>query len=217
MDVKAIIVVGPHSDASPESHSEQITGAPYALADVLGKPLVYRAIDRLKHYGIDDVTVVADAPTEQWPIGTAVNGRWICGSGEQLWKAVEQVFTDTVEAGAELVLLVRLGAYAELDYKDLLSFHFDRNAHITSVMDGAGVPLDVYVLSASRRNEAAFMIRHQLRQFRNTCDFYSFTGYINRLSSPNHLRQLAIEGLMQRIQLEPEGEQVKPGVWLGRG
>jgi hypothetical protein len=48
-------------------------------------------------------------------------------------------------------------------------------------------------------------------------EIYSFGGYVNHLSSPNHLRQLAIEGLMQRIQVAPEGEQIRPGVWLGRG
>ena len=217
MDVKAIVVVGPHSDASPESLSEQITGTPYALADVLGKPLVFRVIDRLKDYGIESVAVVADAPTEQWPIGTAVNGRWIHAANEQLWDSVEQAFNDFVEDGAEVVLLVRLGAWTEIDYKDLLSFHLYREADITSAIDGDGVPLDAYALSAAARNDATYLIRHQLRQFRDRCEFYSFTGYINRLSSPNHLRQLAIEGLMRRIQLEPEGEQVKPGVWLGRG
>jgi len=218
MDVRAIVVVGPHADASLDSASSgQITGIPYALVDVLGKPLVFRVIDRLKRYIAAPVAVVTDVPCENWPVGTAVNGRWTLAKGEHLWKSVEQVFSDFSQEGAELIVVVRLGAYAEIDYNDLLQFHLDRRAHVTTAIDGDGVPLDIYALTASRRNDAAFMLRNHLRQFRDGCEFYSFTGYINRLSSPNHLRQLAIEGLMRRVEIEPEGEQVKPGVWFGRG
>lgn len=223
MDVRAIVVIGARSDASAALQSrdsqpcEQITGSPCALADVLGKPLVFRVVDRLRQQDIRTVTVVTNAATEHWPLGTAAHGNWISTDQQQLWKSVEQVFSDFAQDGAELVLVLRLGAYAEIDYNDLLQFHLDRHAHITAAVDSDGVSLDVYALSASRRNDAAFMFRHGLRESRAGCESYPFTGYINRLSSPNHLRQLAIEGLMRRIQMAPEGEQIKPGVWLGRG
>ena len=218
MDVRAIVVVEAHSDAAEETGSaEAFAGMSCALADVLGKPLVFHLIDRLKKQDIRAVSVVTDAPADLWPVGTAVNGSWVCSSREQLWKTVEQVFTNFTESGAELVLVIRLGAYAEIDYNDLLQFHLDRQAHITSAVDEEGLALHVYAVSASRRNDVAFMFRHRFQQFRPGLQLYSFSGYINRLSSPNHLRQLAIEGLMRRIQIAPEGEQIKPGVWLGRG
>jgi len=218
MDVKAIIVVGPHVDASAELHAcEQITKSPYALADVLGRALVFRIVDRIKQQGISSVAVVTDVSTEKWPLGTAVHGKWIHAAEDQLWKTVEHFFNVFSQEGAEAVLLIRLGAYVELDYKDFLGLHLDRQARITAAIDGTGVPLDIYALNPASPADATFLFQHQLRQFRDGCDFYSFTGYINRLSSPNHLRQLAIEGLMRRIQIEPEGEQIKPGVWVGRG
>jgi NDP-sugar pyrophosphorylase family protein len=216
MDVKAIVVVGPLAEGS-EVHSQGIVGTPYALSDVLGKPVVLRVIDRLRNCGVDAVTVVTDVEAERWPRNAAKSAKWIGATGEQLWEAVEQAFLAFQKEDADVVLLIRLGAFTELDYTDLLAFHLRHQAPITAAIDGAGMPLDVCVLSASHADDAAFLIRNRLRKFRNGCDYYSFAGYINRLSSPNHLRQLAIEGLMQRIQLQPEGEQVKPGVWLGRG
>jgi len=218
VDVRAIIVVGTDSERSLEStSSELINGVPYAFSDVLGKPVVFRVVDRLHQHDIQDVTVVTDAATDMWPTGTAVNGKWISTSQDQLWNCLEKAFTDDSQSGAELVLVLRLGAYSEMDYNELVQFHIDRDAHITAAVDGEGLLLDVYALSPSHRNDASYMLRHHLRQFRAGCEFFSFSGYVNHLSSPNHLRQLAIEGLMQRIQLGPEGEQVKPGVWVGRG
>jgi hypothetical protein len=56
-----------------------------------------------------------------------------------------------------------------------------------------------------------------LPQFLAECQFYPFSGYVNHLESPHDLRALAMDGLMQRAQLRPIGEEWKPGVWVGRG
>ena len=217
MDVRAIIIVGARNDADADNGPRQLVGAPYAFSDLLGKAVVFRVIDRLKQFDIQHVAVVTDEATGLWPAGTATNGTWFSSAGEHLWKCAEQVFGDLAQSGAELVIVLRLGAYAEIDYGDLLQFHLDHRAHITVAADSDGVPFDTYVVSASRRNHAAHMFRSALTKFRTPCQPYLFSGYLNHLSSPNHLRQLAIEGLMRRIQLAPEGEQIKPGVWVGRG
>jgi NDP-sugar pyrophosphorylase family protein len=216
MDVRAIVVIGAHPQVS---ESQQITNSPYALADVLGKPLAFRVIDRLEQQNVRSVTVVTDVPCEEWPTGTATHGNWVSTSSQQLWNSAEQVFNDfsQAEAGAEVVLVLRLGPYAELDYNELLQFHFDRRAAVTAAVDSEGLPLEIFAVKASRRHQVASLFQRQLRLPEVGCETYRFDGYVNRLSSPNHLRQLAIEGLMRRIQVAPEGEQIKPGVWLGRG
>lgn len=230
MDVRAIVVIGAHPEAYAASsqtttedakaqsfESQQITGSPYALADVLGKPLVFRVIDRLKQQNVQKITVVTDAVCELWPTGTATNGNWTAATSEQLWKSAEQAFNDFAEDGADFVLVVNLGPYTEIDSNDLLQLHVERQASVTVAVDSEGIPLEIYALSTERRSDAAFLFRHALRGIPAGCEFFPFSGYVNRLSSPNHLRQLAIEGLMHRIQVAPEGEQIKPGVWLGRG
>jgi NDP-sugar pyrophosphorylase family protein len=218
MDVRAILVIGAPNHAVAENGSQQLlSNTAYALADVLGKPVVFRVIDRLKEFDIQNVAVITDVPTNAWPVGTAVNGSWIASTHEQLWKGAESIFSDFVQDGAELVVVVKLGAYAEIDYSDLLQAHIDCDGPITAAVDNAGVPFGAYVVSASRRNHAAYMFRNELQRFRTPCEPYLHSGYLNHLSSPNHMRQLAIEGLMRRIQLTPEGEQIKPGVWVARG
>jgi hypothetical protein len=214
MDVRAIVVIGAHPQAS---ESQQITGSPYALADILGLPLAFRVIDRLGQHHVRSVTVVTDVPCELWPTGTAAHGNWVSAQNQQLWNSAEQVFNDASRDGAELVLVLRLGAFTELDYNELLQFHLDRRAGITAAVDGEGLPLEIFAIKASRRHQAAALFQRQLRLPEAGCEIYRFNGYVNRLSSPNHLRQLAIEGLMRRIQVAPEGEQIKPGVWVGRG
>lgn len=218
MDVRAIIAIGGPSDTGTQSQQNgHLAETPYALTDVLGKPLAFRVIDNLKRHDIHTVSVVTDTPCESWPVGTSSHGSWTSTKTEQLWTALEEVFSDFAQDGAEVVVFLRLGPYTEIDYNQLIQFHLDRNAHVTAAVDDQNVPLDIFVLSASRRNDAAYLFRNQLHAFRTGCEFCPVSGYINRLSSPNHLRQLAIEGLMGRIQIAPEGEQVKPGVWLGRG
>lgn len=216
MDVRAIVVLGvsnPASDTSPET----IAGVPIPFADVLGKPVIFRIVENLKANDINSVTVVTDADSKDWPTGTATHGTWIHAANDQLWRTVEQTFADISQSGAELVLLVRLGTYTELNYSDLLQFHFERRAHVTCVTDQAGQSLEVYAITGSRRNDAAFLFRHELREFRAGCQFYPYNGYTNRLASPTDLRNLAIDALMQRASILPDGEQVKPGVWVGRG
>src|SRR5579884_695275 len=107
MDVRAIVVVGANPRAGSEAQRDEFfAGVPYGLVDILGKPIVFHIIDRLKKHDISAVSVVTDAPCEQWPVGTAVNGTWISSNSQQLWKSVEQVFTDLAQDGAELVVVM---------------------------------------------------------------------------------------------------------------
>jgi NDP-sugar pyrophosphorylase family protein len=216
MDVRAIVVLG-DSTLDLGQQPAIMASAPIAAADVLGKPVVFRVVENLKANDITSISVVTDMPANRWPLGTATHGTWIRASADQLWRTVEQTFADASEAGAELILLVRLGAYTELNYSDLLQYHFERRAHVTCVVDQSGHSLDIYAIAGSRRNDAAFLFRHHLREFRSGCQFYPYNGYINRLATPHDLRNLAIDALMQRAQIKPEGDQIKPGVWVGRG
>jgi hypothetical protein len=216
MDVRAIVVLGASQEFANTSEG-CVAGTPLALADIVGKPVIVRLIENLKSNEINSVTVITDAAAKDWPTGTSTHATWLQAPVNQLWRCVEQTFVDGSNAGAELVLLLRIGAYTELNYSDLLQYHFERRAHVTCVVDEAGHSLDIYAISGSRRNDAAFLIRHHLREFRAGCQLYPYNGYLNRLATPQDLRNLAIDALMQRVQILPEGEQVKPGVWVGRG
>ena len=216
MDVRAIVVLGA-SNTSAEDTRESIAGVPIAFADVVGKPVIFRVVDDLRSNGVNLVTVVTDAAIKEWPTGTGSHGTWVHAPSDQLWRTVEHTFADVSNAGAELVLLLRVGAYADINYSDALRAHIDQRHHVTCIVDALGRSLEAYAITGSRRNEAAYLVRHELRQFRSGCKLYTHTGYVNPLVTAQDLRNLAIDALMQRVHIVPEGVQIKPGVWVGRG
>jgi NDP-sugar pyrophosphorylase family protein len=220
MDVRAIIMVGGAAETPTDSgRNERLAETPLGLADVLGKPVVYRVIDRLREADINSVTIISEAGPEVWPAGTAdgAHGTWIHATGEGFWRIAEQTFCEYAQAGAELIVVQRVGAYTEIDYDELLQFHLDRAENVTRVVDNTGGQLDLFAISASRPNDAAHLLRNRFRRFRSSTTSYEFNGYTNRLSGPMDYRQFAIDGLMLRVNIPPVGSQIRPGVWAGKG
>jgi carbonic anhydrase/acetyltransferase-like protein (isoleucine patch superfamily) len=222
MDVTAILLVGvqqPGIDSSGVA-PEFVTGSPIASVDVLGKPVLVRIADNLLGGGVTKLAVIADSAT---PGAAAIRQSldrsvaFTCASGANLWRACENMFQDFTQAGAELVIVWRVGAYAEIDADHLTQFHLDQRSRVTPVVDENGASLDIYVISASRRNDAAYLFRHQLADTRMPCNPYVFSGYVNRLRNARDLRQLTLDALMQRNQISPVGAEIKPGIWAGEG
>jgi carbonic anhydrase/acetyltransferase-like protein (isoleucine patch superfamily) len=75
--------------------------------------------------------------------------------------------------------------------------------------------LDVVVIDANRRNEAATLFRSRLAKSRTPSSAYLFGGYSNALENVRDLRCLAQDGLLMRCELQPAGTEIKPGVWAG--
>jgi NDP-sugar pyrophosphorylase family protein len=214
MDVKAVILVG----GARKEGTEQLGGVPFGLLDVLGEPILQRVLNRLEKIGISGAAIVTEVPASSVPLdrGSIRPGmRWTEAQGAQFWRAAESAFNDFAQDGTELVLVVRLGAYAELDYEELVQFHLDAGCRVTRVSDATGSPLDTFVISASRRNDAAYLFRHELREMRVPCEDYWFAGYINHLRDSKDLRVLALDGFAGIASIRPCGKEVKPGVWVG--
>jgi NDP-sugar pyrophosphorylase family protein len=214
MDVKAVILIG----GSRIEGAEQLGGIPIGLLDVLGRPILERVLDRLEKFGISGAAVVTETPASSVPLarGSIRPGmHWTEAQGAQFWRAAENAFNEFAQGGTEIVLVVRLGAYAELDYEELVQFHLDAGCRVTRVSDSSGMPLDTFVISASRRNDAAYLFRHELQEMRVPCDDYRFAGYINHLRDPRDFRVLALDGFAGIANIPPCGKETKPGVWLG--
>jgi NDP-sugar pyrophosphorylase family protein len=143
--------------------------------------------------------------------------QWTQTTRDGFWRAAENAFVDLAQAGAELVLVVRIGAYADIDYEELIQFHLDKGCRVAAAYDGEGGPLDILSISASRRNDAAFLFRHELRQFRTTCEEYKFHGYVNRLENAADLRRLTMDAFLGNVAFKPIGTEIRPGVWAGEG
>ncbi|HEU5401470.1 MAG TPA: hypothetical protein VFU86_08940, partial [Terriglobales bacterium] len=119
MDVRAVILVG----GARSEDSEQLAGIPIGLMDVLGEPILQRVINRLDRFGVSAISVVSHVPASAASLarGSIRPGiRWTDAVNGNFWRSAEAAFNDVAQEGAELVLVIRLGPYAELEFEDVV-------------------------------------------------------------------------------------------------
>ena len=222
MDVKAIVLVGGAATADGTlSPAETVAGVPIAYLDVLGLCVLQRLLQRLRRCGVSDVCLIGQALAHGEPyVKRALAGCGLspiqCG-GEQFWQEAENAFQKYAQEGAELVLTLRVGAYTDVDYDELIQHHLDHRCAVTMAVDSEGASLDLFVLSACSRKDAATLFRSRLQQLRRECQPFRVVNYANRLRTAADLRRLAMDGLLTKNSLRPVGEEIKPGVWVGEG
>ncbi|HEU5450649.1 MAG TPA: hypothetical protein VFU76_01615 [Terriglobales bacterium] len=215
MDLNAIVVV---EEGTGDSPCEALSGNAPAFCEVLGRPVLHRILQDLRRQGVGAMRVISEKPAPPLPVHSSFDASQIqFTTAPQPWRAAESECADLMQANPDAVLVLRLGPYVEIDVDALLQHHFDNPYHVTGTKTPAGERLDVFVVSASRRNDAVYMFRHQLREFRSECGTYVFRGYWNPLRTARDLRALAIDALLQRNRIVPDGHEVRPGVWLGAG
>jgi hypothetical protein len=215
MDIRGLLLVNSEStgevDQTPAS-------ALLGVMDVVGKTPLQRMAERLQQYGISQISAVVEtAPSPSVRnYGLPADVACVSASPDRFWRTAESAFNDMAQSGAELVVLIRLGTYAEVDFEKLVQFHLDRQGRATQMAYGSQ-PLEIFCISASRRNDAASLFRTQLERCRTECPLFQHEGYLNQLASPRDLRQFAIDILTLKTQTCPAGKEVKPGVWMAPG
>ena len=213
MDVKVLLIVG----EGAAEHSESLGGIPLPLLDVLGASVLERVISRLERLGVTAVSVVTTV--EQSLSGPPGNFRpdlqWVQAEPAQLWRAAAHTFSEYCADGADLILAIRLGDYAEIDYEEFVQSHLDQKGRVTVARDSHGEFLDIAIINGGRRNEGMYLLRNMLRDFRTPCKWYTVFGYIRPLLSVVDIRQLAIDAFQGRNSVRPIGTEVRPGVWVG--
>ena len=221
MELAAIIVVGARREeaeaAAKDSRNagfETFAGVPLPLLDVVGKSVVHHVADRLRSAGIETVIALTDDALYQDAALRDGNGPGACRPTADVWREAEDAFCSVADAGVDNVLLVRLGPYAEFEVETLLRFHLERRQNATVVRDQHGL-LDCALVDATRRNDAAFLLRNGLRATRLPSEPYVTQAYVNRLENAHDLRRLAQDALLMRCEIRPNGRELKPGVWVG--
>jgi len=210
MDIRALVLVNSAWDAV---EPVVLSPLPPALLEVVGKSPLQRTIERLKESGFEQVLAVVESDDLPQPT-TPGNHQCIVPAGpDRFWRIAETAFNEMAQGGAELVLLIRMGAYTEIDFEKLVQFHLDQQSRVTQVAH-QGQPIEVFCISASRRNDAASLFRSQLSRCRSECPLFENKGYFNALTGPRDLRQLAIDILTLKAESRPVGNQVRPGVWV---
>jgi hypothetical protein len=59
------------------------------------------------------------------------------------------------------------------------------------------------------------LFQSRLQRMRRGCEPFRVSGYINRLRKAADFRRLATDGLLARNGVNPQGTEVKPGIWVG--
>jgi hypothetical protein len=215
MDIRALVLI--NSAAEIAANPAPVSPVSLTLLEVAGKSPLQRITERLRHYGIASVTAIADC--DFTPPRRGANEdctSYISCSHEQFWRIAENAVNEMIQDGAELVVLAALGPFAEVDFESLVQFHLDQQARVTRVCHQTRL-LPVFCVSASRRNDAAALLRSRLTKFRSEYPFFRHAGYMNPLNSPRDLRQLAIDILTLKTETRPAGEELRPGVWMEPG
>jgi|SRR6185437_12503855 len=214
MDIRGLLLV--NSGNTREEDLSFLASGPLGAVEVAGKTPLERMAERLQQFGILPAAAVVETAAFPARPGISTSGlNYVAAQPDRFWRAAENAFNEMVQNGAELVVLVRLGAYAEIDFEHLVQFHLDRGSRVSQVSH-QGENLDIFCISASRRNDAASLFRSQLSRCRSECPLMEHAGYVNHLSSARDLRQFAIDILTHQTQTCPAGEAIKPGVWVER-
>lgn len=214
MDIRGLILID-SANLAFESDSPSLPWFLPGLVDVAGKSPLQRTAERLNKFGVSQIAAVIEAPPHDGAPKPVVSGSHIVAPPDRFWRAAEIAFNDLVQAGAELVVLVRLGAYAEVDYESMIQCHLDRHSRVSQAAQN-GSTLDIFCISASRRNDAASLFRSKLTRCRSDCPLFEHSGYVNALANALDLRQFAIDILTLKTETAPAGEQIRPGVWTER-
>jgi hypothetical protein len=215
MDIRGLVLI--NSPAEAPDDRLQLPGL-LALQDVAGRSPLLRLTDRLHRYGIMPVTAVV----EETPGFASGRAGWASpldyrtAAPDRFWRVAEDAFAALTQDGAQAVVVMRLGAYVEVDFERLVQFHLERQCRVSQAIF-ALQPLEVFCISASRRNDAASLFRSRLARCRSDCPAFAHAGYVNPLSDARDLRQLAIDVLTLQTETRPAGRQLRPGIWVASG
>lgn len=187
-----------------------LSNVPDAKLEVLGKSLLDRNLGRLREAGIESTSVIPEgaALTQLFPTRSAASNDFV--------SAWEKAVAESVQEGADALILLRTSTYTDLDYEEMLRFHFERGSRLTQVYDTEG-SVDVAVVNANVLRESENAYRTTLSNLIPGHEHFYYQGYVNRLRRPKDFRRLVEDGLTGKCNLRPVGSEVGDGIWFGPG
>ncbi len=207
MNVIAIVIVGGNED-----NTGQFAGIPLPLFDVMGRSVLVRVLERLDDSGIVNKILIASHGLPLPRIEPTV--RIVTSDRKDLWETAVRVCSEVRRDGAEILVPVSLGPYVEIDYDQLLRFHFRQNLPVTAVVDPGGRSAMTFACTTSRELELTYLLRHRLQAIRHPYSLFRSSGYSNDLSDVSALRRLSIDAFCGNANIVPDAYEVRPGVWI---
>ena len=208
---------GAESLQKPATSLASLSSEPAALLEILGEPILHRMVEVLRRGNVELIYLVVD---EVFRDSDAVRKlsrervQVLSGPAKSLPALIEKAVKRCSEHAVENVVLMEASAYIELDVKDFLQVHQFGNQRMTLAHDEFG-PLPVALVSSSEPELASSLFQRTLL-FPQPTARYLHQGYVNRLQTAQDLRRLAQDGLQHRCRIRPNGEEVRPGIWVAK-
>ncbi len=202
------VVAGEASAQASRAATPDSERTPLVCVEVLGLSVVARLIEESQRAGIGMVSVLGNISSSSF--GPDSVAQFEPSSTDEAWRTATQQLLTHKESGAEAVLVVRAGAYVDLDLKDFFQFHREQGQAVSRAFDQEG-PLDVWIVDPAGLSVSANILS-ELRAFEPAQ--YLVRGYVNRLQHPRDLRRLVVDSLTGRNRLRPLGSERRPGVWI---
>jgi len=207
--VRALVLMGGRPG------TERIGQYPLALLDVLGRSVLMRTLDRLRTAGVGEIALLGDTEPMA-PHPSSISCTFTVASRECFWDEALQQFRRLARE-SECVLVLRLGAWAEVDYAAMVDDFRCAGSGPMRACSQQGEALDVFVISSASQSEAAALLRGELRDTRISMTEHRTCGYVNFLTCPADLRILTLDAFAGVADIRPCGSELRPGVWVGRG
>jgi NDP-sugar pyrophosphorylase family protein len=228
MQIGAIVVLGERSSfrdtrehvgfARPGTEPlECLAETPIAALELLGQSPLQRMIAYLENLGVQAISLVTRSDVSHLQIGTSgcTAANALVDPSAGTWFAIERAFAEYVRNGCETILLVRLGAYVEFNFANLLQFHRGQEQPLTRLM-GADGPLDFWMVDATHfRKTGTHFRKETCMAGAGAVSEYDKAIYVNPLSHARDVRQLVVDAFAGRYSIRPCGRETMPGVWLG--
>jgi carbonic anhydrase/acetyltransferase-like protein (isoleucine patch superfamily) len=204
----AIVIVSPEcreeesnseADGRPSLAAAPVPGGtPLVCVDVLGQSVTSRVLEELRRRDV-----------EPFLLDSSVD----CCSPDEPWLAAAKHLLNWTGRGIESTIVMRLGAYADIDLREFFQFHREQRQTVTRACDREGT-LDAWVIDMSVVSEA--MDLPALLGNASPAQYFVH-GYVNRLQHPRDLRRLVVDSFSNRCRLRPTGTEIRPGVWIEDG
>jgi len=201
--------------------SGDIAGIPLSCIEILGASILQRTMQRFADADVDSFTILADASLLKVVKLANVMPGWLVKVNSfqgdaDVWPAIERSLQIDFANEINNVFLIKLGAYAEFDPNAVLQFAQNNNDQAAvRVYDTLG-SVGIWLFKQSANLEAA------AKEFQNqgqdsSMKTYFFDGYVNRLSRMQDLRRFVMDVFQSRCSAYPQGNEVRPGVWIDDG
>jgi NDP-sugar pyrophosphorylase family protein len=188
-------------------------GVPAAMLDLLGEPILYRIVENLRKSGVGPIFLIADDVFANHVVVREIN-RWRVhvrnAPREELRTATQAALTTCGESGTRTAIVMQASTYVELDVAEMLQFHSAGGQPVTFARDSSG-PLGIAMVGS--KSTGPLMLPDRRAPQSSPLD-YLHRQYANRLGTPQDLRRLAQDALLRRCSIHPNGNEVRPGVWV---